>query len=186
MAEHDLGKMLAEIKSELTIIFEQLDWAADEIARATERHPAERDLIWHSNRLLKPTHPLMRTEFVFRAHCRELIGRVVAGEDTRPGTSVEAINALSEASSLAPLRPNAAGLYFRLWTATFPDKLFEEIRESRDAHETLHRSEIDDLEALTRRKLSVKDRKLGKIECDGMHHGEPVQCKYAETSNEGS
>jgi hypothetical protein len=63
----------------------------------------------------------MRTEFVYRSHCRELLDRAARGEDTRPGTAAECCIALSETSLRVPLRTSAAGLYARMWTrAQFP------------------------------------------------------------------
>jgi hypothetical protein len=165
------------VTSALAGILRQLDWAEDEIRRAMSRHPSERDLLYHSFPLLVATHKLMATEFVYRSHCRELLERLVNDVDTRPGTAAEVCCLCSDISQVAPLRSPAAGLYFRMWAAAFPDKPLDD--DSRQHHEALEGSAIDDLEAIARRKLAVKNRKLGEITCNGRHDGEIVQCKYA-------
>ena len=91
-------------------LFGQMEYAADEIERAQARHRSGADRIWHSFGLLTPAHDRMATEFVYRSHCRELLNRVAAGQDTRPGTAAELCCALSDASTVAPLTTTAAGL----------------------------------------------------------------------------
>lgn len=75
-----------------------------------ERHPAERDVLDHSNSLLKPTHKLMSTEFVFRSHRRELLERLIIDADTRPGTAAEACCICCYISLRTPLNSPACGL----------------------------------------------------------------------------
>ncbi|MFL6125487.1 hypothetical protein [Actinophytocola sp.] len=170
--------LLRGITDDLAGVFGQMEWAEDEIAQARRGHPAEADTLYHSFLLLKPTHELMDTEFVYRSHCRELLERVAAGRDTRPGTAAEICCACCDSSQLAPLTSPAAGLYHRMWVAAFPDKP-NFFAEHQQAHEVLEGSTIDDLEATMRRKLAVQDRTLGAIDCHGRHHGEPVQCQYS-------
>lgn len=159
-------------------IFERMEWAEDEIDKARTRHPRHADRIWHSFLLLAPTHARMATEFVYRSHCRELLDRVAAGEDTRPGTAAEICCAMSQVSLATPLRSAAAGLYMRMWqTAGFPG--FPEFADASGHHEALQRSVIDDHEQFVRRKLTVATRRLGDIDCAGRHHGEQVSCVYA-------
>ncbi len=71
-----------ELQCQLGPIFEAMEWAEDEITQAQQRHPAKADLQWTTFKLLVPTHDLMRTEFVYRSHVRELLERVACGEDT--------------------------------------------------------------------------------------------------------
>ncbi|MFF5990626.1 MULTISPECIES: hypothetical protein [Prauserella] len=169
--------ILGDITKIFGSLFDQMDWAEEEIARAITTNPAEADTLYHGFSLLTPTHERMSREFVFRPHCREILNRVVNGADTRPGTAVEVCCACSEVSTIAPMRSAAAGLYARMWAAAFPDaRVFGERQLH---HEALEGSTIDDLEADARRRLAVKDRILGTIECAGRHHGEIVQCKYA-------
>lgn len=161
----------------LTGLFERMEWAEDEIDRAMRRHKASASTLYHSFSLLTPTGVMSeRAEFVYRSHVRELLARVVAGQDTRPGTAAEVCLACSESSLVAPLTDTAAGLYGRMWDAAgFPGDQFHARQEH---HEALSGSLIDDAERELRRKLAVDDRKLGAIECGGMHHGEDVSCAY--------
>lgn len=139
----------------LSGLFGCMEWAEEEIAKARARHPRHADRIYHSFLLLTPTHQLMRAEFVYRAHCRELLDRVAAGEDTRPGTAAEVCCAISAVSLASPLRSAAAGLYMRMWQAAgFPD--FPEFAEAGYHHEALEQSVIDDHEQVTRRRLATQ------------------------------
>jgi hypothetical protein len=162
-------------------LFEQMEWAEEEIEKARKRHPRHADTIYHSFKLLTPTNALMGTEFVYRSHCAELLDRVAAGQDTRPGTAAEVCCMASDSSLVAPLTDTAAGLYARMWLQAFPGH--REVWGDQAPHyEALRGSLIDDLEGESRRKLSVADRKRGDTECQGMHHGDPVSCQYAPTT----
>lgn len=176
-----LGELLgSDLAGELTRTFAQMEWAEEEIEKARRRHRAHSDRIYHSFSLLTPTHERMATEMVYRSHCRELLERVAASQDTRPGTAAEVCVVCCESSMLAPLTETAAGLYGRMWKAAgFPGHQWEDRQEH---HEALSASLIDDAERETRRKLTVADRKLGDIECCGMHHGDEVTCQYAKAA----
>ena len=160
--------------------FERMEWAEEEIAAAQARHPEQADRIWHSFRLLVPNDGLERMSYarVYRAHCREILDRVAAGEDTRPGTAAEICCAMLTTSLLAPLTSAATGLYMRMYQAAGLPQ-FDELAESSRHHEALEHSLIDDHERNMRRKLAVADRRLGTIDCDGRHHGEEINCVYA-------
>jgi hypothetical protein len=58
--------------------FERMVSAEEEIEAARARHPQHADRLYHSFSLLQPITGLdrMRTEFVYRSHCRELLDRV--------------------------------------------------------------------------------------------------------------
>jgi hypothetical protein len=165
------------IIGQLEGLFTQMEWAEDEIEKARKRHSGQSDKIYHSFKLLAPTHELMGTEFVYRSHCRELLNRVAAGQDTRPGTAAEICLLCCDTSGLAPLTHTGAGLYGRMWYAAgFPGDQWD----NRQAHhEALDASLIDAAEGEARRKLAVPDRRTGDIDCCGMHHGEQVTCSYA-------
>jgi hypothetical protein len=80
--------------------FERMEWAEQEIAAAQARHPQQAGRIWHSFSLFQPNPGLgrMTSEMVYRSHCREILDRVAAGEDTRPGTAAEGCCALRNMS----------------------------------------------------------------------------------------
>ncbi|GGM76678.1 hypothetical protein GCM10012275_54260 [Longimycelium tulufanense] len=179
-------EVLSTLLRTTTVVLDTLDaclwWAEDEISQAMNRHPDHADTLFHSFLLLTPTHTLMGTEFVFRSHCRELLERVAAGEDTRSGTAAEVCCACHDISLVTPLSSPATGLYFRMWSHAFPDQPM--FGSSLAHHEALEGSTIDDLEAIARRKLGVSHRKLGEIECVGRHHGQAVRCPYAHPIQE--
>lgn len=166
-----------QVKRAVEATSQRMGWAADEIQRATERHPSERDVLYHSFPLFQVTHKLMATEFVYRSHCREILERLAKGADTRPGTAAEVCCICCEMSLRAPLRSPAAGLYLRMWTMAFPGHTM--FTEPSEHHEALEGAKIDNLEATVRRKLTVKDRVLVDVTCSGDHDGNLVQCKYA-------
>lgn len=139
--------------------FKQMEWAEDEIATAEREHPDNADRIWHSFALLVPTHALMRTEMVYRAHCREILARVVAGEDTRPGTAAECCCACCETSQVAPLNLAGVGLYLRMWKAAG----FPEIDTRGEHYEAITRDAIDAHEQSVRKNLAVDLRQLPNV-----------------------
>jgi hypothetical protein len=157
MAVETLEELITRTTTALDPVIEQLGWAEDEITSAQERHPQASADLWHSFRLLIPTHDTMSTEFVYRAHVRELLDRVVKGEDTRPGTWAEIVGVCRDVSVKIPMHGALGGLFFRAWARAFPDR---EVFIDRSHHEALHSSEIDDLESTVRRRLSVRDRRL--------------------------
>jgi hypothetical protein len=159
--------------------FQQMEWAEAEIAKAQTRHPAATDQLFHAFSLLKPTHQRMEYELVYRAHCRQILDQVAAGADTRPGTAAEICCACSAASLIAPLTGAAVGLYGRAWAQAFPElPVFTDLQ---DHYEALKGRMIDDLAQEARRQLLVTDRVLQDISCAGLHHGEQVTCRYANS-----
>ncbi|MFC4628020.1 hypothetical protein ACFO6V_07240 [Promicromonospora alba] len=172
-----LSAILQESTDLIGTTLEQIEWAESEIDAAITRHPDQGDLLYHGFELLRPTHPLMATEFVSRSHYRELLDRLATGMDTRPGTAAEVCCACRDASLAAPLNSTAAGLYFRMWESAFPD--MPPVTDRTQHHEALEGSSIDALEATSRRTLARKDRIVGDISCTGMHHATAVPCTYA-------
>lgn len=177
-----LGELLGDdFTGMLGSVFERMGWAEDEIERAQRRHPGEAARLWHSFRLLSPengTFDRMGTEFVYRSHCAELLERVAAGKDTRPGTAAEIILAVSKASELAPLTETASALAARMWRVAFPGQS-DPWAEAREHYEALRGAQADDLEREARHKTRADGRRLGDIECGGLHHGKSVACPFA-------
>lgn len=169
----------SEFTKTLLATFRQLEWAEEEIHRAQTRHPDVADVLHHSFSLLTATEDRMATEFVYRAHARELLERVATGVSTKPGTSVEVVLSLMRASLVTPLNTTAFGLYARMWRhAGLPavDGLGEEVCAH---YEALNASRIDEFEAVARRKLAQPSRVLKLVSCEGRHLGEPVNCRLA-------
>ncbi|GAA5091384.1 hypothetical protein [Nocardia iowensis] len=160
-----------------------MDVTEDEIAKAQIRHhPRLSDLLWHSSSLLKPTHPSMfRSEFVYRAHCRELLDRVAAGTPTEYGTAAEVCLAVLAVATVTPINTAAMGLHLRMWKLAGLPALGGP-GENLPHYEAIAGSKIDDLETTARKKLRVEDRVLGDIRCCGQHNGVHVRCEYASVS----
>ncbi len=174
-----LTGLLEDVSRGLAGLFEQMDWAEDEIEQAMRRSSSDSDTLCHCFILLTPTHELMGQEWVYRSHCREILNRVINGQDTRSGTAAELCCNLCDASQAAPMTTSGTGLYFRMWSQAFPSK--RHVMGSGEHYEAIAGSAIDEAEAFARSKAAVADRKLGKIDCAGKHHGELVACKHIVT-----
>lgn len=172
-----MNRPLADIRGQAardTEVFMRFIWAADEIAQATAAHPHAADQLHHAGPLLTPRFAQMATEIVYRSHCRELLHRVAAGEDTRPATAAEVCCMLADISAVVRINPEAVGLYLRMFSAVAPE---QEPFLDRNFYETTMGSTIDDYEALTRRKLADRRRMPSSdVECDGAHNPD---CHYA-------
>lgn len=164
---------------ELDAMWLSMKWPGEEIERATRRHPAAADALFHSFYLLEPDWHGMRrcTEVVHRAHCRELLDRVGAGADTRPATAVEICRELCRIGAIAPLTTTQVGLHVRMWAAAFPDQ--PDPSGELEHYEALHGAALDEAERVTRHELAEPWRALDGIQCNGRHDGVPVSCQYA-------
>ncbi|WP_331722977.1 hypothetical protein [Nocardia sp. NBC_00511] len=175
----------ATFVSELDTIDHQWDWGEDEIAAAQQRHPDHADELYHSFHLLPTSHRFLQSETLYRAHCRELLERVAAGRDTRPGTAAEVLITCHLASVAEPVN-TAAGLYFRMWHAVgLPDPDPHSYATAREHYEASTGSRIDEAEADARDKLTEDQRlPLLDIECNGRHLTVPTPCRYAAPAPE--
>jgi hypothetical protein len=177
----DPVSLLADIANGLGGIFAEMEWTEDEIAKAAEQYPDHADAIYHAFPLLhlRQFGDVPHIELTVRSHVRELLDRLAAGEDTRPGTAAEVCMICSQMSLIgAPLTEVAAGLYFRCFAKAFPD-IESPGADSLEHYEALHGPEIDELERRTRRNAADPARTLDAVDCDGRHHGEQVDCRYA-------
>lgn len=171
--------LLREICSAFPPVFDQLQWAEQEIREAQLRHPERADHLFHSFRLLSADAMAdrMSVEAVYRAHAREILERVARGEDTRPGTAVEVVIGLLAAAERAPLTHEGFALCARLWVAAnLPEH--DEFTHQYEHLEALHSHRTDREEAAARHACRNDDRKLGALSCDGWHHGEHVDCLF--------
>jgi hypothetical protein len=177
-----LDALVAAVTRDLAGPFAMMDWAEDEIARATRRHRGHADVLYHAFTLLRPRDigSGMATEFVYRSHAAELLDRLAAGGDTRPATAAELCLVCAHVSQQAPMHGAAAGLYFRLWQTAFPQhQVTADQAEQLVHYEKLFGPRIDDLEAALRRKSADPARRLAEVDCAGRHHGRRVACRYA-------
>ena len=166
----------------LASTFDTMGWAEEAISQAQRRHPAAANSLYHAFTLTRPTHNLMNGKTVYLAHVNELLTRVVAGQDTRPGTAAEMASVLHDASLVTPLNTTGAGLYFRVWYRAFPDHKHV-IGNDTEHYEALRGTAIDDLDTELRQKLTRPDRTLTGTICHGRHHGETVDCTYASPTH---
>lgn len=174
--------IIRDLEADFAAVFEQMHWAEDEIARAQARHPEHADTLFHSFALLRSAaSKRMSVEAVYRAHAREILERVAAGEDTRPGTAVEVVIGLLAAASTAPLSHEGFGLCARLWlTAGLPGH--DDFTDRHEHIEALHAGRIDTEETAARRACRDDTRTPRPIDCDGWHHGAQVPCQHRTTS----
>jgi hypothetical protein len=142
--------------------FKKMEWADDEIDKARVRHgETDRGPLWHSFLTVRQNEPYMADEIIYRAHAREILERIAAGRDVRPGTDAEMIAGLRQSSVVTPLSPAAATLYFRIAARSFPE-LWAKAGDQTDltAYESVHGSAADDHESWLRAKMT-RDRGKG-------------------------
>ncbi|MEU9871091.1 hypothetical protein AB0C87_24890 [Actinomadura sp. NPDC048021] len=156
----ELHEIVETLEGHLAPLFKLMEIAEEEIEAAQKRFHepvGEGDgPIWNSFILLPPSHPEMKAESLYRAHCRELLDRRGRGEDTRPATGAELIFALSEASLQAPLSSAAAGLYLKLGLQCFPEimtDVLNNIGRSVGDYERLHGRAMAEHERYLRKKM---------------------------------
>lgn len=179
MSDRMFHDILASTTREITPDLDRMSWAEEEIAVARRQHPEAADTLWHAFKLLKPIRAQM-AEHVFRSHCRELLLRVVRGQDTRPPTAAEICCIFSDISKVVPFNAMGFGVYARASVKIFPDQ--PQMVERLKHHEALDGDRIDEFEAAVVRQLTIDDRELGVIACGGLHHGVRVHCRYADTA----
>src|SRR5689334_4644816 len=84
----DPAVLVEAVRGDLAYVSGAMQWAEDEIDRATRRRLTDADLFHHAFTLIRPRDvgPRM-VEFVYRSHAAELLDRLAAGADTREPTA---------------------------------------------------------------------------------------------------
>lgn len=145
-----------ESGSAIASAFRRMGIAEEEIDVAKKRWPRRRTVIHGAFRFLCASHLGRFSDEVYRAHAREIIGRVMRGEDLKPGTDAEILVLLSEASLVAPLASDYAFAMSHVFHRVFPnagaDRFEHAGRES-------HRGALDEILAECRRK-TARDRAI--------------------------
>jgi hypothetical protein len=106
-------------------VFRRVAIAEDEIKSALDRKDLKEEARKRVDGVflaLRPGGPLTSggcTEEVYRHHVRELLDRVIVGDDLDPGTDAEVLMMLSNTSLRAPLNAVGQGLYERLFVRVF-------------------------------------------------------------------
>ena len=161
MEDETLAGLWERTKAEVEQAFRPLLWADDEISQAKSRHPEATDLLEHALPLLARPGGMPEVEFVYRGHARELLERVAAGADTRPGTWAEIALACSRASLVAPLNEAGTGLYMKAWAYAFPGHPVYDGQED-NTEWYVSRYGVAEMERETRRRLTQPRRQLPK------------------------
>ncbi len=107
-------------------VFEQMAVAEEEITAAKLRYPEHVEVVHDSFRYLVSSAIVnqLYSDKLYRGHCREIIDRVVKGEDVTLATDAELLVLYAEASLRAPLNGMGALLYFEAFLAVFgPDEV---------------------------------------------------------------
>ncbi len=99
----------------------RMEIAEDEIAAAKRRCPRRAKSIDAAFLLLCPNDYLRGGDELYRAHCRELLGRVKRDENVEPATDAEIAFAMSQASLAAPPTQDFALAYAKVFARVFPE-----------------------------------------------------------------
>jgi len=154
------------LASRLQNFFDLVAIAEEEIAAAIQRYPQQAVALWDQFKMLSPSAALSRlTSQVYRAHCRELLERVAAGEDTRPATLAEILVTVSDESLAYAFNALGVGVYAHCWRAVWagaPNPIADDqLAEMEAAARSQYgRDEIAAEIAALRRKLAEPARRL--------------------------
>ena len=124
--------------------------AEEEIEAAMKKAPRKRAAIKGAFRYLYTPVLMTYGDELYRAHCREIIGRVKRGEDLSPGTDAEMLATFSEMSTKAPLASEFANAMSEVFFRVFPEKSREVYAAGHEAWEGRKEEILSEL----RRKLS--------------------------------
>jgi hypothetical protein len=119
-----IGDLLGQTETfrRLCDTFRCIEIAQQEMDRAIDIHSDKKQVINESLMALLPGNLSSVADAMYRSHCRELLERIVHGQDARPGTHAEALYALSYTSLKAPLTTKAVALFEKLFTEIFGKK----------------------------------------------------------------
>lgn len=147
---------------EITAAFNHMGIAEEVIAAASGGK--DRELESRAFGVMCPSDPLRGKSIeVYRAHCTELMQRVMAGEDTRLATKAEVLCGMMAAATAAPL--NAAG-------GALADWLFSEVmpsahgRLSQAAPREFYQGQVAEDFAAAQRKMSDPSRRSNQAGSD--------------------
>jgi len=105
--------------SQINAVFRCIEIAEQESERLAQLHPAQREALRAAFPDLMPGGLAGMHDALYRSHARELLQRVVNGEDVMLGTNAEALLALHKSSLRAPLTSAAAACFEGLFTQIF-------------------------------------------------------------------
>jgi len=138
--------------SEVADALRRIEIAETELQRAGATGPGSSPAFMRC----RPDGPLRgKGEQVYRAHCREVAARHVAGECLEPGTGAEVLCALLDAALRAPLNTEAMALADHLWPLVMGEPL-----PGHAARESWPGQVAEDL-AVARKKIAAARRSTG-------------------------
>lgn len=146
-----MESMLGPADGPIGRAFDLMGIAEEEIRAAGGR---KGNRAWDAFAQLEPGFLRRYSDELYRAHCRELIGRAKRGEDMNPGTAAEIVACLSELSLKAPPARDHAALYHRTFAKLFPDHPVAKDRIDSGSYP----GALDELEVGIRKKLA-RDRR---------------------------
>lgn len=112
-----------EISANVIQVYNYLLFVQNEVSATRVLHGHEPSLLDDVYAVLHPGDLLQHALCVSQAHAREMIARVVDGEDTRMATNAEIMTVLMERSSIARLPPTQAHLLENLFRQIMPGQL---------------------------------------------------------------
>lgn len=146
-----LAALIGPNGNAIAAAFARMRIAEEEIDAAKKRWPRRRAAIHDAFRFLCASHLGRFSDEVYRAHAREIIGRVMRSEPLEPGTDAEILVMLSEQSLVAPLASDYAHAMSVVFHRVFPNADPE--RYERAGHES-YRGALDEILTDCRRKAA--------------------------------
>ena len=117
-------------------LFGSMEITEDLIAEFQSHHPEKEAELFDAFLTVIPTHNMLNMHSaVFESHVRELLQRVVDGEDLTAATNAEIVCVISVVSAQTPLTANAAYLFSQTFRAVFGEEKYNEIWKDLEPHE---------------------------------------------------
>lgn len=155
------GRRFESLIDTVTTTFGLVEVALDELEAAKARTPLMSPVLHRCFIMLQPTSVLRgKSPDLYRRHCRELLDRVVAGEDHREMTSAEVCGLLCDLSLMAPLAHDSAALYMTHFRRIFPDKAVDDEHLYRGSY----KGSLEELERKIRRRFRNSFERSGPTE----------------------
>ncbi len=142
------GDMMAVVNS----TFECMDLAEEVITASGCTYAQNKSAFG----VMCPTPPLRgKSHDVYRAHARELVERIIAGKDTRPGTRCEVLCCLLATALKAPLNQSGGALAEHLFAELFPR---HQVSKASTRRQEFYKGQIAEDLADARKRCAVADR----------------------------
>jgi len=146
-----------EVEGVVVTTFRAMKTAEVEIARFKTRHPDHGEDLDRAFLCLQPPVSFWsKSDALYRAHCRELLGRVVRGEDLRTGTSAEVLVAILEVATRTPIRPDFVLAADRVFEDVYGETAKKVIGPVKGVES--YEGAVDEIVSDLRRRLGNPDR----------------------------